>query len=81
MDPRIYLYHTMTTEVPLGFLPSACRSFLDSRDPKYLLDSFQWNISLKGGDYWARIYNGYSDLTDEDIILLEGWILESTFFQ
>jgi hypothetical protein len=72
---------TISDTVPNGISPDSCRRFLDTRDPEFLIKSFQWSSTPKGGDYWAGVYSGRIYLTDEDITLLEGWILESTFPQ
>jgi hypothetical protein len=72
---------TISDTVPNAINIDSCRSLLDTRDPKFLMESFQWNSTARGGDYWARVYNGIIYLTDEDIILIEGWILEATFSQ
>jgi hypothetical protein len=69
----------MTTKVPDSMNPYECTRFLETRDRCHLSRSFYWSDTPQGVSYWGDIAAGIIPLTESDIILLEGWILESTF--
>jgi hypothetical protein len=69
----------MTTKVPAAMDPYECTRFLEIGDKCLLSRSFLWSDTPQGRNYWSGIASGTIPLTESDIILLEGWILESTF--
>jgi hypothetical protein len=69
----------MTTKVPDSMNPYECTRFLETRCGVHLSRSFFWADTPQGVSYWKKIFSGTSSLTESDIILLEGWILEATF--
>jgi hypothetical protein len=76
-----YPMKTTSTKVPTGFNPDECRKFLETRSPHHLKGSFFWDDTPQGVGFWIKIYSGSIELSDSDILLLEGWILESIFPQ
>ena len=69
----------MTNKVPDSMNSYECTRFLETRDKRHLGRSFFWADTPQGVRYWGKIASGTIPLAESDIILLEGWILESTF--
>jgi hypothetical protein len=59
--------------------PESCRRFLKTRNPDDLMWAFRWDSTPQGGIYWSQIHTGTRLLSNSDILLLEGWILEAVF--
>jgi hypothetical protein len=69
----------MTIKIPYAMDPYECTRFLETGDKCLLSRSFLWADTPQGVSYWSDIASGTILLTESDIVLLEGWILESTF--
>jgi hypothetical protein len=58
---------------------SRCRQLIETGDKNLLITAFPWSKTLQGVRYWENVYYSTAPLTESDILLIEGIILEETF--
>lgn len=62
--------------VPNNFVLQDVLDFLDNPDDKENLNvAFEWASTPQGQYYWLSIYNGDSELTSNDIIQIQKWVI------
>jgi hypothetical protein len=58
---------------------SVCRQLLETGDKNLLTSAFIWASTPQGFSYWAKVRENPAPLTESDILLIEGIMLEETF--
>jgi hypothetical protein len=58
---------------------STCRQLIETGDKRFLGGAFVWCSTPQGYKYWSEVIQDPAPLTESDILLIEGIILDETF--
>jgi hypothetical protein len=67
----------MKDGIPLAFHRDNAIRYLGGRDIGDLGGAFVWEDTLQGHDYWEDIYEDRKELSKDDIIQIQEWIIRS----
>ena len=56
-----------------------CRRLIETGNKELLVDAFPFDATPQGIRYWENVYFDTAPLTESDILLIEGIMLEETF--
>ena len=64
-------------KLPKSFARERAIAYLKNGDSEDLRTAFEWHYSPQGSMYWYKVYRRFEDLTDQDIIQIQKWIILS----
>lgn len=77
-EPQYDVVKVFPVEIPVpgGFFPYRAKEVLKG-DISYLGQSFDFSGTPQGEQYWRDIYEGKTNLSFGDIILIQKWMIQS----